>query len=81
MLNNFVQWCQQHRQDWRTYDELDLGLSSCRSDHYLLGTACNVGSQTLAAIVHVTPSLFRQTVSVLPRASRASAAWKRRAPG
>ena len=81
MLNNFVQWCQQHRQDWRTYEELDLVLSSYFSDHYLLGTACNIGSQTLAAIAHVTPSLFKQTVSVLPRASRASAAWKRRAPG
>ncbi|CAK0859145.1 unnamed protein product, partial [Prorocentrum cordatum] len=81
MLNNFAQWCQQHRQDWRTYEELDLVLSSYFSDHYLLGTACNIGSQTLAAIARVTPSLFKQTVSVLPRASRASAAWKRRAPG
>ncbi|CAK0869877.1 unnamed protein product, partial [Prorocentrum cordatum] len=81
MLTNFVQWCQQHHQDWRTYEELDLVLSSYFSDHYLLGAACNIGSQTLAAIAHVTPSLFKQTVSVLPRASRASAAWKRRAPG
>ncbi|CAK0867123.1 unnamed protein product, partial [Prorocentrum cordatum] len=81
MLNNFVQWCQQHRQDWKSYEELDPVLSSYFSDHYLLGTACNIGSQTLVAIAHVTPSLFKQTVSVLPRASRASAAWKRRAPG
>ena len=81
MLGNFVQWCRQHRQDWTSFEELDVVLCSYFSDHYLMGTACNIGSQTLAAIAHVTPSLFKRTVSVLPRASRASAAWKRRAPG
>ncbi|CAK0837395.1 unnamed protein product, partial [Prorocentrum cordatum] len=52
-------------EDWRTYEELDAVLSNYFSDHFLMGTACNIG----------------QTVSVPPRASRASAAWKRRAPG
>ena len=80
MLGNFVQWCRQHRQDWRTFEELDVVLCSYFSDHYLMGTACNIGSQTLAAIAHVTPSIFKQTVSVLPRASRASADASNTAP-
>ena len=81
MRINFAQWWPPHRQVWRTYEKPDLALSSYVSGHYWLGTACNIGSQTQAAIAHVTPLRFKPAVWVLPRASRVSAAWKCRAPG
>ncbi|CAK0839055.1 unnamed protein product [Prorocentrum cordatum] len=80
-LRTFVDWCPQHHQDWSALEELDAVLAQYFSDQYRMRTACNIGSQTLAAIAHVTPSTFKKTAAIPPRASRASAAWKRRASG
>ncbi|CAK0811148.1 unnamed protein product [Prorocentrum cordatum] len=78
---NFVQWCGLHHLRWKTHEELDLVLAQYSSDHYLTRAACNIGSQTMAAIAHVASAMFKKSVPILPRASGAAAAWRRRAPG
>ncbi|CAK0842272.1 unnamed protein product, partial [Prorocentrum cordatum] len=60
--------------------EPDAILAEYFSNMCMQGAAANMGSHTIAAISHFTPGLPRQAATLLPRASRAMQAWKRRAP-
>ena len=80
LLQTFITYCYDHRRDWSNLSELDRLLAEYFTSRYISGAAASVGSQTVAALAHFTPGLPRRVGSLLPRASRAMQAWRRRAP-
>ena len=75
-LGNFVRWRRQPRQGCRSVGVFDVVPCCYFSDHFSGWTACIFGSQSLAAIGHMTHSPFKQAVSVLPRASKDLVAYQ-----
>ena len=80
VLQTFIKYCSDRRQDWSNLSDLDRLLAEYFTFRYISGAAANVGSQTVAALAHFTPGLPRQAGTLLPRASRAMQAWRRRTP-
>ena len=79
-LEAFAAFCSARRRDWDSMMELDSVLVEYFDQMYLLGENGNTGSQLLAALSHVMPSLYKAVPRVLPRAKRCAISWARRAP-
>ena len=79
-LTQFLAWCQARGESWAT----DKGLDSVRvllfDEMFFKGKPMEDGSKILAALRFCLHPLKKGGPAALPRASRALAGWRRRAP-
>ena len=80
-LATLALFCRTYRLDWDSWESLDSAVTALLNYQFLDGKCSDLGTQLIAALSHVYPSLARRSGLYLPRACRAAGAWKRRAPG
>ena len=81
LVSDFARFAQESLLTWTSAAELDCILVEYLNALFLVGAASDVGPRLLAALSHLVPELYKQTRTLLPRATRCTVAWKRRSPG
>jgi len=80
VLLMLVTWATFHRISWGTNGELDVALVTMFDQMFFHGRSVEDASKLVSALKHAIPSLRRDGEALLPRASRAIAAWRKAAP-
>ncbi|CAK0847713.1 unnamed protein product, partial [Prorocentrum cordatum] len=76
----FLEFCTKRGLDWHNVEEMDVILAQYMDDCFHRGASPDHGTQLLASLAHLYPSLRGQWKLQWPRAARASISWKRRVP-